>query len=214
MKIKTIVTALVVAFILSSCSPPLIVPLDNLGYAQSGGESLTTFRAYKRDFPNNEFPNDFECYSGSDCLRVEYYIQNHRRFDWSLIAWYPYNCDRRWVDIDKVKCITDLLKSGNFKEIQHLTLWARGRVGNEIVEFGVGDKNELVVGSFGFNYYLKPQRQPAGRVILTSHWKKYEIDLADRDLTHVVPLFYVYYTVDDNPQGAIFYVDDIQFEGY
>ena len=211
---KNIVTTLVIVFILSSCSPSLIVPLDDLGYSQGGGEGVSTGWAYKRDLPNNDFPNDFECYSGADCIRVDYYNQKNHRLDWSLLAWYPFNCDRRWVDVDKAKCSTDLLKSGNFKEIQRLTLWARGKNGNEIVEFGVGDKNELVVGSFGFDYYLRPERQPAGRVILTRQWKKYEIDLGDRDLMHAVPLFYVYYTADDNPQGAMFYVDDIQFEGY
>jgi hypothetical protein len=205
MKIKNIIMALVSVFVLSSCSPPLIVPLETLGYSWPGGEGFSTGWAYQRDFPNK-----FECYTGSDCLLVHYNSKIHR-LDWSFIGWYSFDCGRRTAE--RAGCVTDLLKSGNFREIQRLTFWARGENGNEIVEFGVGGGFEIVQGSFGFEY-LKPQRQPTGRVILTSHWEKYEIDLVDRDLTHVVPLFYAYYTVEDNPQGAKFYVDDIQFEGH
>jgi len=207
MKIQNIVTVLVVAFILSSCSPPLIVPLETIGYSFPGGEGFSTGWVYQRDFPIK-----FECYTGSDCLLVDYNSKIHN-LDWSFIAWYPFNCEPSWVDIEKAGCITDLLKSGNFREIQRLTLWARGANGNEVVEFAVGGGFEVVEGPFA-NKYLRPQRQSTSRLILTTVWKKYEIDLIDRDLTHVVPLFYAYYTVEDNPQGAEFYVDDIQFEGY
>jgi hypothetical protein len=188
---------------------PLIVGINTLGYSLAGGEGFSTGKAYKGSFPNN-----FECYSGTDCMKVQYSDQSqvNHRLDWSLIAWYPFSCEGVANANKADECITDLFISGNFKEIQRLTLWARGENGNEVVEFGVGGKNE-VVEDRGFKY-LKPQTQPASRVILTSNWKKYEIDLVDRDLTHVVPLFYVYYTFEDNPQGATFYLDDIQFEGH
>jgi hypothetical protein len=205
MKIKNIGTVLVVAFILSSCSQPLIVRLDTLGYFKPEGEGLSTGWAFKGDFPNN-----FECYSESDCMLIHFNSKS-QTLGWSLMIWYPFSCEHGTPD--QANCITDRLKSGNFNEIQRLTFWARGKEGNEIVEFGVGGGFETVIGPYGFEYF-KPQEQPAGRITLTSHWEKYEIDLVDRDLTHVVPLFYAFYTVEENPQGAIIYVDDIQFEGY
>jgi hypothetical protein len=123
------------------------------------------------------------------------------------------NCGPNLIGTEGLKCTTDFLNSINLKEIQRLTLWARGENGNEIVEFGVGNGNEVVDFLDGFEY-RKPQGQSSGRVTLTTDWEKYEIDLVASDLTRAVPLFYAYHTAEDNPQGATYYLDDIQFEGY
>lgn len=52
-----------------------------------------------------------------------------------------------------------------------------------------------------------------GKVTLTLNWNQYEIDLVGMDLTNVVALFSWIAADTDNPQGAVFYLSEIRFEG-
>ena len=52
-----------------------------------------------------------------------------------------------------------------------------------------------------------------GRVTLTSAWQQHVIPLNNVDLTQVTGLFAWVARDIDNRQGAVFYLDDIQFEG-
>jgi hypothetical protein len=86
--------------------------------------------------------------------------------------------------------------------VTRLTFWSRGEQGGEVVEFKVG----------GADMSPFPGRS-TGKITLDTPWVQYEIDLTDADLTNATGLF-VWIAVDmDNPDGAVFYLDDIQFEG-
>ena len=160
------------------------------------------------------------CYTGSDCLRITYRPGG----ELGGIQWWPLcihmrvavNCQEvrersqvfyggqvciASIQTPKGTCSIDVLKVGHLSKVNHLTFWARGDQGREIVTFGIGGADVLPIPS-----------RPLW-VTLTNTWKRYEIDLEGLDLTNASILFFWLAKDIDNPQGAIFYLDDIQFEG-
>ena len=95
-----------------------------------------------------------------------------------------------------------MLEAGNFSTVSRLAFWAKGDQGEEIIEFKIGAVDIPPI----------PGRS-LGKVTLARDWKPYEIDLEGMDLTNAVGLFLWVASDVDNPQGAVFYLDDIQFEG-
>jgi exo-beta-1,3-glucanase (GH17 family) len=106
-----------------------------------------------------------------------------------------------WDEVQSGTCSINVLEAGNLSSVKRLTFWARGDQGGEIVTFSVGSGG------------ASPKPRSLGRVTLTPRWEPYEIDLEDVDLTNAIILFLWHATDADNPQGAIFYLDDVQFEG-
>jgi hypothetical protein len=87
---------------------------------------------------------------------------------------------------------------------KRLTFWARGEKGGEkIAEFKVGG----ITGEHGDS-----DAQNIGPIELTKEWKKYTIDLADKNLSHVIGGFAWSASRDDNQDGFIIYLDEIRFE--
>lgn len=85
------------------------------------------------------------------------------------------------------------------------TFWARGERGGEIltdVKIGglSGENGDTGVGIF------------EGPVMLTTEWKKYEIDLKDVDLKRIVGGFCWVTNADNNPEGMAFYIDEMRYE--
>ncbi len=94
-----------------------------------------------------------------------------------------------------------------------LTFWARGAVGGEQIELflaGVGWNDNTPVEP----YPDSSPRQPAvGTVVtLTTSWQQFSIDLTGMDLSYVLGGFGWVATLTENPDGATFYLDDIQYE--
>ena len=97
-------------------------------------------------------------------------------------------------------------KKGGFDLIgyKRLTFYARGAKGGEkIAEFKVGG----ITGDYGDS-----DVQSIGPVILTTEWKKYIIDLADKNLSNIIGGFAWSASHDDNPNGFVIYLDEIRFE--
>mgnify|MGYP001585473654 CR=1 FL=1 len=46
---------------------------------------------------------------------------------------------------------------------------------------------------------------------LTKDWKDYEIDLTGLDLSYIIGGFVWAAKADDNPEGAVFYLDDVAY---
>ena len=101
-----------------------------------------------------------------------------------------------------------------------LTFWARGQQGGEVVDFfmgGVGWTGNAVnspcVPGFA-GPCPAPDSTPAVKITktLTTQWTQYSIDLANKDLHYVLGGFG--WGVDGalNPNGAVFFLDDIQYE--
>jgi len=87
---------------------------------------------------------------------------------------------------------------------KRLTFWARGEKGGEkIAEFKVGG----ITGEHGDS-----DAQNIGPIELTKDWKQYSIDLADKNLAHIVGGFAWSASRDDNQDGFVIYFDDIRFE--
>lgn len=85
-----------------------------------------------------------------------------------------------------------------------LTFWARGDKGGELIK-------EFKMGGIKGQY---PDSTAAGigPVVLTKEWKQYTIDLTDKELTNVIGGFCWATSLDKNPNGAVFYLDDIRYE--
>ncbi len=169
-------------------------------------------------------PND--CHTGSDCLRFTY----KQGGGWGCVYWGPFcigtivhvRCQeagegiivygellciafvrtQTWDRVQGGTCSINVLESGGLRAVNRLTFWARGEQGGEVVEFRIG----------AVDVPPSPGRS-LGKVTLTSTWEQYEIDLANVDLTNAIGLFAWTATDIHNPLGAVFYLDDIQFEG-
>ena len=48
--------------------------------------------------------------------------------------------------------------------------------------------------------------------MLTQEWKQYEIDLSGKDLSYISGGFCWATNLDVNPDGVVFYLDDIKYE--
>jgi hypothetical protein len=86
-----------------------------------------------------------------------------------------------------------------------LTFWARGDQGGEIAEFHVG-------GIWGYHPDSLQPSLSTGPIVLSNDWQPYSIDLRGYDLSHTIGGFA--FVVDDcsNPNGAVFFLDDIVYE--
>ncbi len=90
-----------------------------------------------------------------------------------------------------------------------LTFWARGEQGGEVLDFfmgGVGWDGTTRISPF-------PDSTSAVKitVALTTQWTQYTIDLAGEDISYVLGGFGWGVNGALNPGGAVFYVDDIQY---
>ncbi len=85
-----------------------------------------------------------------------------------------------------------------------LTFWARGEKGGERVEeFKMGGINGA---------YPDTDTASIGPIVLTQEWKQYSIDLAGKNLKHIIGGFAWSANLDGNPDGCVFYLDDIRYE--
>ena len=85
-----------------------------------------------------------------------------------------------------------------------LTFWARGEKGGErIEEFKIGG----ITGE-----YADSDVAGIGPVVLTPEWQEYTIDLDGKDLSSISGGFCWVTNLDVNPQGCVFYIDDIKYE--
>lgn len=143
------------------------------------------------------------CHTGADCLQINYRAGGV----WGGIYWWPASCGQTgtpetWGNVRNGDCGINVLISGNFAEIKQLTFWARGEQGNEVIEFKVGNVDVLPQPGYS-----------TGKISLTPHWEQYKIDLRQADLTNAIGMFSWIAADLDNPGSAVFYLDDIQFEG-
>jgi hypothetical protein len=85
-----------------------------------------------------------------------------------------------------------------------LTFWARGEKGGErIQEFKIGG----LTGE-----YADSDVAGIGPVTLTTEWQPFTIDLDGKDMSSISGGFCWATNLDVNPEGAVFYLDDIRYE--
>jgi len=131
--------------------------------------------------------------SGNTCIKITYTAKMTQGAGWTGIFWQqPAN---NWGE-----------KKGGYDltGAKQLTFWAKGGNGGEkIAEFKVGG----ITGE-----YPDSDSAAIGPIELTKEWQKYTIDLAGKDLSNIIGGFCFAASKDDNPNGAIIYLDDIMFE--
>ncbi len=150
--------------------------------------------------------NGRPCKTGADCIKLTY----KNGAGWGGILWWPPSCGESgtpdvWVRVQlgEKPCAINVLRAGDVRPpLKRLTLWAKGSKGGEVVEFMVG----------GNDVWPRPGRK--WKVTLTPDWEQYKFDLGGGiDWSRVTVPFGWVATDVNNPDGAVFYLDDIQFEG-
>jgi hypothetical protein len=93
-----------------------------------------------------------------------------------------------------------------------LTFWARGQRGGEAIEFFVGGVGRDP--SSGLPTFPYPDSTPVVKstFILTQDWRQYRLSLTGKDLHYVLGGFGWDTSDTLSPGGAVFFLDDIQFE--
>lgn len=131
--------------------------------------------------------------SGKTCIKWTYTGDAKQGANWSGCYWqHPAN---NWGE-----------KPGGFDltGYKRLTFWARGEKGGEtIADFKVGG----ITGEFGDS-----DAAGIGPIELTKTWKKYTIDLKDKNLQHIIGGFCWSASRDYNNNGFVIYLDEIRFE--
>lgn len=127
-------------------------------------------------------------------IEIQYSARESNSKGWSGIYWqYPEN---NWGDNP----------SGyNLSGFSHLTFWARGQQGGERAEFKIGG----ITGSYPDS--LQPVLS-TGIQTLSTEWKQYSIDLSGKDLSHTIGGFVWVSSRNENPNGCIIFLTDIQLE--
>ncbi len=117
---------------------------------------------------------------------------------------------------------TTTIPSSNFGEIPNagydltgataLTFWARGEQGNEHITFFMGGTGRDPDTGMPIKPYPDSTPLITTTVTLTTTWQKYTIDVAEKNLNYVLSGFGWNAQALHNPEGAIFYLDAIQYE--
>ena len=132
-------------------------------------------------------------HSGKTCIKFTYTAQGKQGANWCGVFWQsPAN---NWGE-----------KKGGFdlRQAVKLTFWAKGEKGAERIQ-------EFKFGGIG-GTYPDSDSFGIGPIDLSTEWTHYIIDLGDVDLSYVNGGFCWATNADLNPEGAIFYLDDIQYE--
>jgi len=134
-----------------------------------------------------------DAYLGDTCIKIIYSGKANQDARWAGVFWL--NPANNWGTIDAG---LDLSKATK------LTFWARGAKGGERVEeFKMGG----IMGEFSDS-----DSAMIGPVLLNKEWTQYTIDLKGKDASYIIGGFAWSINVDNNPEGATFYLDEIKYE--
>ncbi len=96
------------------------------------------------------------------------------------------------------------LSGGKYRRI---AFWAKGQRGGEVAEFRAG----------GLGHIKTRHRDTfdvtAGKIKLGTSWGEYAIYVSDADLSSVMTPFCVLFHPEDNTNGAVIFLDDIEYRG-
>ena len=132
-------------------------------------------------------------HSGTTCFKTSYSGKATQGARWAGIYWQ--NPPNNWGSRPGGYDLTGAKK---------LTFWARGDKGGErIEEFKIGG----ITGE-----YADSDVAGIGPVVLTTEWQEFTIDLEGKDLSSISGGFCWATNVDVNPEGCVFYLDDVKYE--
>jgi hypothetical protein len=144
-----------------------------------------------------------DCPVGLDCKKFMYTAGA----GWAAVGWWPGKCGQSGMPAAFAlaragACGVNVPQQGRLKSVERISFQVRGERGGEVIGFQVGADDMPPMPKVGPNKFR-----------LTTDWQRHEIDLKDVDLTNAVILFLWVAADDDNPKGAVFYLDDVKFEG-
>lgn len=132
-------------------------------------------------------------HTGKTCIKITY-EPSKGRIDWSGIYWTePAN---NWGDKGF---------GFNLTGAERISFWVRGEKGGEII-------NNFIMGGIQGKQYEDSDSRAIGPIELSTEWQQHIIFLDDADLTNIIGGFCFTITKTNNPQGAVFYLDDIIYE--
>lgn len=132
-------------------------------------------------------------HSRKNCIKITYTATAGQGASWAGIHWQ--NPPNNWGE-----------KKGGFDltGAKKLSFWACGEKGTEVIaEFKMGG----ITGT-----YSDSDSGSLGPVTLTNQWQEYFIDLTGMDLSYISGGFCFIIKRTDNPDGCVFYLDDIKYE--
>lgn len=131
-------------------------------------------------------------HSGKTCIQFAYNAKKSQGQGWTGVYWQspPNNWGAKKGGFD----LTGMNK---------LAFWARGEKGGEVLQ-------KVVVGGVK-GEYPDTSTVEMGPIELTDTWKEYTINLTGKDISYISGGFSWVTTADLNPEGAVFYIDDIKF---
>ena len=147
------------------------------------------------DYGDIEVSDGFitNAHSGKTCMKIVYKARRSQGAGWIGVYWQ--NPANNWGDQMGGYDLTGYKK---------LTFWARGQKGGEVISnFNIGG----ISGTFSDS-----DSAAIGPVTLTKDWKEYSIDLKGLDLSYISGGFGFSASLNNNPEGFVFYLDDIKFE--
>lgn len=132
-------------------------------------------------------------YKGMSCMKLSYSARDSQGNGWAGIYWQePAN---NWGTENK---------GLNLSGAKKLVFYIKGEKGGEII-----DKIKIggIQGEFSDTADID-----FGPIILSKKWEKYVIDLKGYDLSSIIGGFAFVSTSESNPEGVVFYLDEIFFE--
>jgi hypothetical protein len=130
--------------------------------------------------------------SGKSCIRIDYTGKRTQGAGWGGIYWQEPALN--WGNLDGGFDLTGA---------QSVYFWARGEQGGEQMEFKIG-------GIKGKN--RDSAEVSTGTLSLTKEWKLYTMNLSYYEMDNVIGGFCVVFTAQGNPQGMIFYIDEVCYD--
>jgi hypothetical protein len=131
--------------------------------------------------------------AGKSCIKIVYTNKASQGARWAGIYWQ--NPANNWGSIDAGFDLSQATK---------VTFWAKGDKGGErIEEFKVGG----IMGE-----YSDSDTAGIGPLILSKDWTQYTIGLNGKDMSYIIGGFCWSTNIDVNPEGAVFYLDEIRYE--
>ncbi len=142
---------------------------------------------------NGNWTEDY--YGGTSCIKIQLTFPTNES-KWVGIYWQ--DPENNWG--------TQTVGGYDLSGATKITFRAKGENGGEKIEFYAG-------GITGNNPdSLKKTYAGTGTITtLSDSWKEYTIDLTSQDLSHVIGGFGWSANSDNNPNGATFYLDNIQY---
>ncbi len=100
----------------------------------------------------------------------------------------------------------------DLSEYSKLVFCARGELGGEHIELGMGGLGRDAMTCYPIAPYPDSTCKISRWITLTTEWHEYTIDLTNRNLSYIIGGFLWVTNRSGNLNGAVFYLDEIRFE--